>query len=182
MKSASVIRDPAQRRLAEDMLNDLANNKSWAPKICAVYDSTGGKTIPDAGGTITVPMDEQVMVDDDFYIHSRTVNPSRVTVKNQGLYRVYYSLWWNNKSAAMGAPSNQAVRAYVLKNGDTYLPSESTQWTTSNYNNVSQSALTIITMNQGDYIELGCNQSGGGKDSQTIANRSWLVIERIREV
>lgn len=143
--------------------------------ICQIYDSTGG--IPCNSGQ-EIPFDAENFKDSN-YEHSNTVDPEQLGVKSPGIYKVYYNISHINQTS-----SRKNVRSFCVINGITFIAQSISYSYSRNTNDAhaSNSAQFFISLNNGDYITIVCEQAGSSGSALSEAESSWLMIEKIRDI
>jgi hypothetical protein len=144
--------------------------------ICQVYDSSGGTDCNVATPGTAIPFDAQTNVD-SMFTHSTTTNPSRVTCTRPGLYKITYSISWEDSDA-----NRRDVRSYCRINGTTTLtPSAAYAYGRNTTDAEATNSTTFLTtLSANDYVEVMCEQAGTAGTAPTIADESWLLIEFVR--
>lgn len=145
---------------------------------CAIqtYDATGGVDCNTLAG-LAIPFDTE-KIKDNMYTHSNSVNPSRITVSRTGLYRVSYAVTWS------AGANNVDVSCYLRKEGTTEsVATRSSAGQSRSGTNGSNTATCLVELTNGQYIEVMAERGGAVTTaSNSVANRSWILLELIRGV
>ncbi len=158
-------------------VNVTGGSGSAISNICQIYDSSGGKDI-NKNTPVTIDFDAESFKD-SFYLHSNTVNESRVSVTTKGLYKISYNISYDSTNR-----DHKNIKCFVRKNGTLdIIPSVSYSYVQDDKNDKGTNTASLITLlNVNDYIEVYAMQAGDKKDhTALIANESWMIVELIRE-
>jgi hypothetical protein len=127
---------------------------------------------------VAVPWNIEKNYDYASYIHSNTVNPSRITVKAKGIYELNFMFAAINKSI-----TRKTLRIRVRKNGNYYFPniacySFSYQSADLQISHVSPSFL--IQLESNDYIEMMSNGQTNDGPLNMMPNENVFFMRLIR--
>jgi fibronectin-binding autotransporter adhesin len=143
--------------------------------VAQVYDTAGGTDVNTATAT-PIPWGGETRVDSG-YTHSTSSNNSRVTITNAGWYRVTYNI----TSADQGAGYTNSL-CEVRVNGSTYnSPSSSYSTSASSTSDpyATNTSSVIFQASASDYVEVVCSKAGASGSALTVANDSWMLIEKL---
>lgn len=115
---------------------------------------------------------------DSVFSHSTSVNPSRITINQDGLYQVSYNVSWDTTAnarrtaqcdfyinGAIASPAIGASHGYARNNTDDF---------------ESNSATFFYRFTAGDYYQIQCSSTGTAGSITTLANQSWTAIQYIK--
>lgn len=127
---------------------------------------------------VAVPWNIEQNHDYASYIHSNTVNPSRITVRAKGIYELNFMFAAINKSV-----TRKTLRIRVRKNGTDYFPniacySFSYQSADLQISHVSPSFL--IQLESNDYIEMMSNGQTNEGNLNMMPNENVFFMRLIR--
>jgi len=128
---------------------------------------------------IQVSWDAEDLKDTADFIHSNTVNPSRLYVNTSGWYEVSYSVYYSD------ATNRTNVRSRVRKNGDTYVGRGTTvAYTRDNPNDSGSNSAGpfLLQLVANDYIELMCDEQGDPLTVALVANDNYIRMTLFRKV
>jgi len=145
-------------------------------------DGAGGSFNINTAGWTAIPWDSESFAEDATFSHDTVTNNSRVTVNDNGLYRVSYAI--NHENATNGRKN---LRCRIRLDGSTfpsvpgdsfsYLRNTTEEWGTND-------ASTIVQMTAGQYYEVVCRLEGStgnvflsAADAEGI---SWTSVELLR--
>jgi len=146
-------------------------------EIIQIYDSDGGTNINNVTPT-AIPFGSETCKNETVFTHSNTIDNSKITVDEKGLYRIGYTInWYENNT------SNANIRARIRKNGGYYV--QYTSYGSGDLDNREESTCSseiILRLEQNDYIEIVCDRVGGITATvYTEANASWLYMEKLQD-
>jgi hypothetical protein len=98
-------------------------------------------------------------------------------VKANGVYEISYSLSAKNSN---GSPKN--IGTLIRKNGNTDVtPMSSSSFNQNANNNMSTNMMPqyLVSLSNGDYVELKTFRIGIAGESKTKANTTWIKIRKI---
>ena len=145
-------------------------------------DGNGGSFNINTASYTAIPWDTQSFTPDATYSHSTTVNPSRVTVNDSGLYKISYAVH------AESSGGRRNVRCRVRLNGNDSLPS-GVQGDSFSYSRngtdewATNTASILVNVSAGQYYEVVCRQEGSAGTAVLSAGAegsSWTSIELFR--
>ena len=145
--------------------------------IAQYRDGAGGTSINQATAT-AVPWNTEDF-EETGITHDTVTNNTRVQLDNIGTYRVSYTINGDKDTANTRA----VVGCNIRVNGSTTLSEGASYSYNRNSTNDSASNVStalIATSAANDYIEIICVQTGDATVVTTIANESWITVERIR--
>ncbi len=115
---------------------------------------------------------------DNIYAHDTGSNPSRITVNQNGLYRVSYNVSWDTSvNSRRTATCNFAI------NGTAVTPaigSSHAYARNSTDDTETNSASFIYRFTSGQYYEIQCTSTGTAGSITTLADQSWTSIEYLQ--
>jgi hypothetical protein len=140
--------------------------------------SSSTTNLNDLVNPVAVPWNIEQNHDYASYIHSNTVNPSRITVKAKGIYELNFMFSAINKSV-----TRKTLRIRVRKNGNYYFPniacySFSYQSADLQISHVSPSFL--IQLESNDYIEMMSNGQTNNGPLNMMPNENVFFMRLIR--
>ncbi len=129
---------------------------------------------------VAIPWDIEEMKDPGTFVHSSSLNPSRVKVNTHGIYEFNYMLSHQNKTV-----KRQTVRCRLRINGSDIVPhvvsySFSYQTYDNRVSNISSSFL--VELNAGDYVELIANGQTETGLSNLVPIENVFFMRLIREL
>jgi len=121
-------------------------------------------------------------IDTDYYTHDPTSNPEQITIDKAGWYRISYCISWDADKN-----DRQCFKAYVEDDGTPIVPSTSYCYIRFNtYGRFESNVATFIAeIAASSVLELhvegqaGAGAFGAGCDNDTIADETWILIEKI---
>jgi hypothetical protein len=126
-----------------------------------------------AGGTV-IDWDSQKSVNTPPFTHSTVTNPSRVTITEDGTYRIYVNL--NFTSTVQRA----APKVQVRLNGTTLFDGTGASGyirSLSGHNNASVNLTIVEDLQNGDYLEVISTQDAETGTVTLIPNQSLFIVE-----
>jgi len=126
---------------------------------------------------VEISWNNQDLIDTGTFIHSTTVNPSRLYVDMTGWYEVSYNVYYN------GATYRSNVRGRLRKNGIIYLGrGTAVNYTrdTTNGNGSIAAGPFLIQLTAGDYVELMCDKQGGSTTCNLVADDNYIRMSLFR--
>jgi len=140
-------------------------------KYIQVVDTVGNQSIVGATAVV-IPFNDEIFKDSVEFTHSNTVNPSRIQVLQNGVYKVSYAINFLGNNVA------RIPLTRIRINGTAYI-----EYSASRSGSAAKtcvSATSLISLNINDYIELTSIASGTAGATATIANQVYLTMELIR--
>lgn len=131
------------------------------------------------GTTYAIPWDSEEFKDNSSFTHSNTTNPSRITVKVNGIFEVNFMFSLVNKTIM-----RKTIRAQFKKNGTTIIPYASSYSFSYNMEDDRVSHVSssfLIELNANDYIELVTNGQTNTGPATLIPNENVLFMRLLRE-
>ena len=130
--------------------------------------------------TVAIPWNIEQQIDYSSFVHSNTINPSRVQVLIDGIYEFNFMFSIINKTIM-----RKTIRARFLKNGVDIIPyitsySFSYNMEDDRVSHISSSFLVELEAN--DYIELITNGQTNSGPVNLIPNENMLFLRLIREL
>ena len=156
---------------------------SSSDQAIQVYDSSFGQ---DANaGPISIDFDSTDFIVGD-YTHRTSTQPSRIYVNSTGLHRVSYACTFHSKTA----DNRHTVETWIrLNGGSDIIPSRVLSYirnqdadTLGSGNTSSNSATSLISFSDGDYIELRAQTNGQSGNTETDSDCSLNIIKIINPV
>lgn len=148
------------------------------PEVIQVYDSDGGTSINNSTPT-AIPFGSETYKNTIVFTHSNFSNTSRITINEDGLYRIGYSISWYENDT-----SNAHIRARIRKNGSLFLTNGTDSYKAGDSDNREESicrAVVVERFIEDDYVEVLCDGVGGDTaEAYTEANASWFFIEKLQ--
>ena len=141
-----------------------------------------GSAQTSTGATMNINFTAQTRKDTTYYTHSTSTNTDQITITEAGDYRISYNVNWDSDLA-----DRCCMRAWVTDDGAAIVPSYSYCYIRFNtYGRFGTNSGTFIaTIAASSVIRLatrgqaGTGAFGSGCDNDTIANYSWITIEKI---
>ena len=137
-------------------------------------------TSEDVGGTAEyLKFEAETRNDTNYYSHSNTTNPEEITIKKSGWYKINYEVCWFQNSGDNG---RHVMHTWITVNGSESIPSSSYSYTRDDsygqYNSCVATFIFEVTLPDAK-IKLGAQRVNGTHDPQALANKSWILIEKI---
>jgi len=158
-------------------INIVGNSHEF--KYITVYDSNGNVDINQSTASF-YEWNAQLIRDTDTFDHSTSTNSSRIYVLKDGLYKLSYTLCYDNTNS-----TRKNIKAYLRLNGSTEIilttASSYVRNTTDDYGSITLPAV-ISSLSNGDYVELMYKREGSYGTVHTYANQCWLQMEYIRGI
>jgi len=139
-----------------------------------VYDNAGGTNL-NATALTAVPFGAETRKLPGFTHDNVTLN-SRITLDDAGWYRLDY-----NVSAVNGGNGRITLRCEARLNGVTSInqsASYSYQRNAADNNATNTAGFVFETTGTNEYIEILCQRGGSAGTSNSIANETWVVVEK----
>ena len=145
----------SQTTNAKDSLGNWMSNLT--PKASCILQGLTSQTVAN-GATVTFAASTEIL--DNLSMHSGSVNSSRITIQQAGLYDVGFDISLNAALVAF-------AYGQIFKNGSS--PSNPFQWVSSagGYKFVASAQMFLVA---GDYLEVGLNGS-----TQLSAANFWAL-------
>ena len=141
------------------------------PQALQLYDNSGGTNV----NTITpVPIDWTTQAFSGTALNYS--GGSRIYIESDGIYGISYAL-----NVKANSNSDKNVGTLIRKNGDTDITPMSSASFSSNYQNDNSTNTmpeSLVSLNNGDYIELIAFRIGYAGIVNTVSGGSWIKIEK----
>lgn len=116
--------------------------------------------------------------DSTIFSHSVTIQPTRCTVLQDGIYEINYNIVGDNASAVRAT-----IRCRIRLNGSSYYDVGEaysyTRNTTDDKISITSGSF-IIKLADGDYIEVMADRQGSASTVNLIARKSFIYMKKIR--
>lgn len=154
-------------------------NIALQTKVAQVYQS-GTTTFGSAGFTAINwnGSNASARFVDSAFSHSTTVNASRVTVNEGGLFELSYSISWDTTANARRTPNCR----FFLNGVQPAVPLGSTYaYSRNNTDDFGTNTSTFLySLSTSDYVEIQCQNTGTTGNVTTLANQSSFRIKKVR--
>jgi len=157
-----------------DSVSSTFSCKDASPVVIQVYDNTGGTNLNAATAT-AIPFGAETTKSIG-YTHDTVINNNQITLDNAGWYRLDY-----NVSSINGGNGRITARCEARLNGTTIINqsrSYSYLRSATDNNGTNTAGFLFQTTTPNEYVEIMCARDGSGGTSTSIANETWLTIER----
>lgn len=127
---------------------------------------------------VAIPWDNEIINDDTTFSHSNTINPSRITVQDYGIYEINYMFSIENVDN-----QRKTLRSRLRRNGTTYVDgSASYSFTYSKFDDKSThvSSSFLVELNANDYIEVMVNGQTNSGAVNLIPDENLLFMRIMR--
>ena len=153
--------------------NGLFSCRSNAPKIMQLSQASGGDNL----NTVSVPVafDTEVKNTSGF-THSTSAN-TRIAIESPGWYRIDYGVGTQKESLE----SIQSLKCHARINGITAIDrSESYSVNRSETSLELTNSMSVLfeIIEADSYVEIVCDKNGAEGEVVTVADKSWLLIEK----
>lgn len=170
-------------RGAVDVTNDGNNQASVTISTTLAEEQViqVGSTSSINVNTVTptaVPWDVEMFKDDTSFVHSNTVNPSRIQVVIGGTYEINYMFSLVNDNN-----QRKTLRSRVRLNGTNYVPRSACYaftYSSSDDKATLVSSSFLVDMNAGDYLEIMVNQQTNTGNVNLVPNENLLFVRIMR--
>ena len=153
-------------------------------EIGQFYDSDGDGGSFNVNSTtwVAIPWDSESFAEDATYSHETVTNNSRVTVNDDGVYKISYNINHeessnNRKNVRCSVRINGSTFPIVSADSFSYVRNTTDEWGTNN-------ASAMFVLSAGDYYEVVCRAEGTTGNSFLTAGSaegvSWTTIELLR--
>ncbi|MBS4057607.1 MAG: hypothetical protein KGZ82_09860 [Bacteroidales bacterium] len=125
-----------------------------------------------------VPWDVELFKDVASFVHSNTVNPSRIQVVIGGTYEINYMFSLVNDNN-----QRKTLRSRLRLNGTNYVPRSACYaftYSSSDDKATLVSSSFLVDMNAGDYLEIMVNQQTNTGNVNLVPNENLLFVRIMR--
>lgn len=170
-------------RGAVDVTNDGNNQASVTISTTLAEEQViqVGSTSSINVNTVTptaVPWDVEMFKDVASFVHSNTVNPSRIQVVIGGTYEINYMFSLVNDNN-----QRKTLRSRLRLNGTNYVPRSACYaftYSSSDDKATLVSSSFLVDMNAGDYLEIMVNQQTNTGNVNLVPNENLLFVRIMR--
>ncbi len=160
-------------------LGDMQNDEPYPGYFIALRDAAGAQDL-NVATPIAIAWNIQTALDTDEYTHSISVNNSRITIDNGGLFKISFNI-----SALSATAAAKNIRARLRIDGSVFTSFQTFGYAADSTDGdlTLVAANVILAISASSYIEVMVDGVGTGIDSaacNTIANASHIYVERIR--
>jgi hypothetical protein len=152
--------------------------------VAQIYDSTYGQD--GGGGAISLNFDTETLVQSNF-THDTVTNNQRLYVDETATYKLSYSCTWNAKAGGTAASGRRIYENFIRINGITdlnpskslvYIRGDQTGGQTGGHIS-STSATLLVTLTDGDYVELRGGVESGNTAQTDSENACFLTAQKL---